>query len=105
MKERGSGHLGFVCSAAAQCAIWGYTAYGASKFALRGFVDSLHMELLPYGVGVSILYPPNTNTEGFEVRFLYFTRFFGIKDNAIQIFMNCSVHLNCLLGTFFYSMN
>lgn len=66
MKENGSGHIGFVCSAAGQCPIWGYTAYGASKFAVRGFADALHMELLPYNIGVSVLFPPNTNTEGFQ---------------------------------------
>lgn len=38
------------------------------QFALRGFADSLHMELLPYKIGVSVLYPPNTETEGFKVR-------------------------------------
>uniref|UniRef100_A0A915E759 Uncharacterized protein n=1 Tax=Ditylenchus dipsaci TaxID=166011 RepID=A0A915E759_9BILA len=35
-------------SAAGQCAIWGYTAYSPSKFAIRGFAEALHMELLPY---------------------------------------------------------
>lgn len=65
MKKRNSGHIVFVSSAAGQCAIWGYTAYSASKFAIRGFADALSMEVLPYGIGVTVLYPPNTNTEGF----------------------------------------
>lgn len=67
MKAAKSGHIGFVSSAAGQCAIWGYSAYSPSKFAVRGFAEALHMELLPFNVGVSILYPPNTETEGFEV--------------------------------------
>ena len=67
MKAAKSGHIGFVSSAAGQCAIWGYTAYSPSKFAVRGFAEALHMELLPFNIGVSILYPPNTETEGFEV--------------------------------------
>ena len=28
--------------------------------------DVLHMELLPFGIGVSVLFPPNTDTEGFK---------------------------------------
>ena len=46
--------------------IRGYTSYSPSKAALRAFAEALHMELLPRGVGVSIMYPPNTQTEGFE---------------------------------------
>ena len=66
MKERGSGHISFVSSAAGQCAIWGYTSYSPSKFAVRGFAEALHMELMPFNIGVSILYPPNTDTEGYK---------------------------------------
>ncbi|CAD6195667.1 unnamed protein product [Caenorhabditis auriculariae] len=66
MKQRKSGHISFVSSAAGQFAIYGYTAYSATKFALRGLADALHMELLPFKVNVGILYPPNTDTEGFK---------------------------------------
>jgi 3-dehydrosphinganine reductase len=66
MKRRGAGHVAFVSSAAGQCAIWGYSAYSPSKFALRGFAETMHMELLPHNIGVSILYPPNTATEGYQ---------------------------------------
>jgi NAD(P)-dependent dehydrogenase (short-subunit alcohol dehydrogenase family) len=48
------------------CNYRGYTAYSPSKFALRAFADALKMELTPFGIGVSVLFPPNTNTEGFE---------------------------------------
>lgn len=71
MKTAQSGHIIFVSSAAGQCPIWGYTAYGASKFALRGFAEALSMELLPFNVQVSVLYPPNTNTEGFQVSIFF----------------------------------
>ncbi|CAI4226478.1 unnamed protein product [Auanema sp. JU1783] len=67
MKARRAGHISFVSSAAGQCAIYGYSAYSPTKFALRGFADVLHMELLPYKINVSLLYPPNTDTEGFKV--------------------------------------
>ncbi|KAI3422655.1 hypothetical protein GPALN_013153 [Globodera pallida] len=39
----------------------GYSAYSPSKFALRGFADALHMELLPWNVGVSILTPKHSH--------------------------------------------
>lgn len=67
MKARKTGHISFVSSAAGQFAIFGYSAYSPTKFALRGFADTLHMELLPYKVNVGLLYPPNTDTEGFKV--------------------------------------
>ncbi|KAM3725612.1 3-ketodihydrosphingosine reductase [Dirofilaria immitis] len=66
MKESRDGRIIFVNSAAGQCPIWGYTAYGATKFALRGFAEALHMELLPYNIQVSVIYPPNTNTDGYQ---------------------------------------
>ncbi|CAI5449518.1 unnamed protein product [Caenorhabditis angaria] len=67
MKQRQTGHISFVSSAAGQFAIFGYSAYSPTKFALRGFADTLHMELLPFKVNVGVLYPPNTDTEGFKV--------------------------------------
>uniref|UniRef100_A0A1I7U7S9 3-dehydrosphinganine reductase n=1 Tax=Caenorhabditis tropicalis TaxID=1561998 RepID=A0A1I7U7S9_9PELO len=67
MKQRKTGHISFVSSAAGQFAIFGYSAYSPTKFALRGFADTLHMELLPYKVNVGVLYPPNTDTEGFKL--------------------------------------
>ncbi|VDK86413.1 unnamed protein product [Litomosoides sigmodontis] len=66
MKRLRDGQIIFVNSAAGQCPIWGYTAYGATKFAMRGFAEALYMELLPYNVQVSVIYPPNTNTEGYQ---------------------------------------
>lgn len=44
----------------------GYSAYSPSKFALRALADVLHAELRPHGIGVSVLFPPNTATEGFQ---------------------------------------
>jgi 3-dehydrosphinganine reductase len=45
-------------------AIHGYTAYGASKWALRGLAEALQMELKPYNIFVSVSYPPDTDTPG-----------------------------------------
>ena len=48
----------------AQVAIHGYTAYGASKWALRGLAEALQMEVKPFGIYVSVSYPPDTDTPG-----------------------------------------
>jgi 3-dehydrosphinganine reductase len=62
MVARGSGHLVNVASMAAQIGVFGYTAYTASKFALRGFSDSLRCEVSPKGVRLSLVFPPDTDT-------------------------------------------
>lgn len=48
MKERREGHIVFTSSAAGLLGIYGYTAYSASKFALRGLAEALHMEVNSY---------------------------------------------------------
>ena len=40
----------------------GQTAYAASKFALRGLTEALRHELVPRGVGVSIVHPGGVRT-------------------------------------------
>jgi 3-dehydrosphinganine reductase len=62
MKKRKNGRIVMVSSQAGQIGIYGYTAYSASKFALRGFAESLRMELAPHNVHVSVDYPPDTQT-------------------------------------------
>lgn len=65
--QRGGGRVVFVASQVAQVAIHGYTAYAASKWAIRGLAEALQMELKPYGIYVSVTYPPDTDTPGYEV--------------------------------------
>jgi 3-dehydrosphinganine reductase len=62
MMERGSGHIVNFSSGAGFLGVFGYTAYSAAKFAIRGFSDVLRSELKPYGVSVSIVFPPDTDT-------------------------------------------
>lgn len=62
MKERRSGVIVNISSIAGFLGIYGYTAYSASKFAVSGFSDALRSELNPYGIQVSIVYPPDTQT-------------------------------------------
>ena len=40
----------FISSQIAQVAIYGYTAYASSKWALRGIAEALQMELKPYNI-------------------------------------------------------
>lgn len=45
MKERRMGRIVFVSSQAGQVGLFGYTAYSATKFALRGLAEALQMEV------------------------------------------------------------
>ena len=62
MIERERGNIVFVSSQAGQCAVYGYTAYAATKFALRGLAECLQMEVKPYNILISISFPPDTDT-------------------------------------------
>jgi 3-dehydrosphinganine reductase len=79
MKHRRSGRIGFVCSQAGQIGVYGYTAYSASKFALRGLAETLQMEVRPYGVYVTLSFPPDTDTPGFKEESLYKVIFLILK--------------------------
>lgn len=62
MLQRHSGVIVNVASGASIVGVFGYTAYSASKFAVRGFSEALRMELKPQGVHVVLVYPPDTDT-------------------------------------------
>lgn len=62
MLERGTGQIINFSSMAGFLGVYGYTAYGASKYAVRGFSDALRAELKPKGIIVSIVFPPDTDT-------------------------------------------
>jgi 3-dehydrosphinganine reductase len=64
MIERGRGHLMLVSSAAGIIGVVGYSAYGASKFAVRGLAEAIRPELKPHGIVVGCAYPPDTDTPG-----------------------------------------
>ena len=66
MKERG-GHIVNVSSMSGFVGVFGYTDYTASKFAIIGFSEALRSELRRYGIRVSVLCPPDTDTPGFHV--------------------------------------
>jgi NAD(P)-dependent dehydrogenase (short-subunit alcohol dehydrogenase family) len=66
MKPRG-GYIVNTASLAGLIGVYGYTDYCASKFAVVGFSEALRSELKPYGITVSVLCPPDTDTPGFAV--------------------------------------
>lgn len=61
-----TGTITFCSSMAGQVGVFGYASYSPTKFALRGFTECLHMELLNKPIHVQIAYPPDTDTPCFE---------------------------------------
>lgn len=55
-------------SAAGQLGVYGYTSYAPTKFALRGFAETLHSELIlshPQ-LSIQLAFPTDTNTPGYQ---------------------------------------
>ncbi len=65
-QQRHSGTLCNISSIAGFIGVYGYSAYGASKYAVSGLTDVLRAELKPYGIQVSIVFPPDTQTPQLE---------------------------------------
>jgi 3-dehydrosphinganine reductase len=62
MMERGSGQIINISSMAGYLGVFGYSAYSATKYAVTGFSEVLRAEMKPYGVRVSVAFPPDTDT-------------------------------------------
>ncbi len=62
MIQRASGHIINISSIAGFLGVYGYSAYGPTKFAIRGLSDVLRTELAPHGLHVSVVFPPDTQT-------------------------------------------
>jgi 3-dehydrosphinganine reductase len=71
MVERRRGSIVAVSSGAGLLGIFGYTAYGPAKFAVRGLMESLRGELKPHGVHVACVYPPDVDTPQLAEENLY----------------------------------
>ena len=54
-----------------QVALYGYSAYSSSKFALRGLAEALQMEVKPYNILVSVSFPPDTDTPQLKEEMLH----------------------------------
>ncbi|XP_058058723.1 3-ketodihydrosphingosine reductase [Anopheles bellator] len=66
MKAAGDGIIVITASQAALMGVYGYGAYAASKFALRGLAETIAMEARHRGVSVTLALPADTDTPGFE---------------------------------------
>jgi 3-dehydrosphinganine reductase len=66
MIHRGNGWIVNISSMAGFLGTYGYSGYGATKYAVRGFSDVLRAELKPRGVHVAVVYPPDTLTPQLE---------------------------------------
>ena len=62
MLKRGSGHIINISSMAGYLGVFGYSAYGATKFAVAGFSEVLRAEMKSHGIRVSVAFPPDTDT-------------------------------------------
>ena len=62
MMKRGSGHIINLSSMAGVVGVFGYSAYGATKFAVAGYSEVLRAEMKPHGIRVSVAFPPDTDT-------------------------------------------
>lgn len=60
------GHIANVSSMMGYFGMMGYAAYAPTKFAIVGLTEALRHELKPYHISFSVLYPPDTDTPGFE---------------------------------------
>jgi len=62
MIKRGSGTIVNISSQAGFAGVFGYSAYGPSKYAVRGLTDVVRSEMKPLGVACHIVFPPDTET-------------------------------------------
>ncbi|KUK94795.1 MAG: Uncharacterized protein XE06_0755 [Anaerolineaceae bacterium 46_22] len=66
MIKRGSGTIVNISSQAGFVGVFGYSAYGPSKYAVRGLTDVLRSEMKPLGITCHIVFPPDTETPQLE---------------------------------------
>jgi 3-dehydrosphinganine reductase len=57
-----TGHVAIISSIAGYLGMFGYTAYGTSKFALVGFAECIRGELKRLGIRLTLACPPETDT-------------------------------------------
>ncbi|PKU62108.1 3-dehydrosphinganine reductase TSC10A [Dendrobium catenatum] len=58
--------IAIMSAQAGQVGVYGYTAYSASKFALRGLSEALQHEVIADNIFVSLIFPSDTDTPGFS---------------------------------------
>ncbi|KAG1822049.1 oxidoreductase [Suillus subaureus] len=65
-ENKKGGKIVLVSSTLGYMSLIGYSSYSPPKHALRGLGDSLHSELMLYGIDTHIFFPPTMYTPGFE---------------------------------------
>jgi NAD(P)-dependent dehydrogenase (short-subunit alcohol dehydrogenase family) len=63
MRRQRSGHIISISSSAGLAGFEFCTAYSASKFGLEGWMESLHAEVVPFGITTTIVNPGFFRTE------------------------------------------
>lgn len=66
MKQKGRGHIVNIASVAGLIGMFGYSLYGATKYALVGFSECLRSELKPLNIYVALVCPPEVRTPFIE---------------------------------------
>lgn len=62
MARAGGGRVVLVSSGVALHGVYGYSAYAPSKYAIRGLGEVLRVELRQHRIGVTVAFPPDTDT-------------------------------------------
>lgn len=65
MIERRRGGIVAISSAAGLLGVFGYAAYGPTKYAVRGLCDVLRTEFKPHGVYIGCVFPTDVDTPQF----------------------------------------
>lgn len=60
--KEAQGHIGLVSSVGGYLGAFGYASYSPTKFAVTGLAECLRMEAADSGVGVTVVFPPDTDT-------------------------------------------
>lgn len=66
-KNNWYGHIVNISSEAGFLGLMGYTTYCPTKFAMVGFSECIRNELKPYHIRISVVYPIDTKTPGYEL--------------------------------------
>jgi 3-dehydrosphinganine reductase len=62
MIDRRTGSIVCISSAAGLLGVFGYSAYGPAKYAVRGLCDIIRYELKPHGIHVGCVFPSDVDT-------------------------------------------
>ena len=63
MRQQGSGHIFTITSISGTIGVTGSGTYSASKFAVEGWMESLAVEVAPFGITATIVEPGFFNTD------------------------------------------